>query len=97
MPSDWTIRRARVAALSREHDDDSEVMRIARRELRAAFLEERVNRALAAQPELTPEERAHIAKVLMEAPPLTTEQRQQIALLMNAPRPPANAVRGDTA
>jgi hypothetical protein len=60
----WTQARARVAGLSRENAPDSTVVVEAKRDLRAARLEDYVARTVAQAPPLTPEQRDRIASLL---------------------------------
>jgi hypothetical protein len=64
----WTAERARVASLSRSRTPDDPDLVNARRNLRAARLEEAVRRAVDAAPELTPEHRERLAALLRPAP-----------------------------
>lgn len=62
--SQWTTQRAKVAALSRSRRaDDSELIE-ARRNLKAAKLEEYVARVVAQAPPLTDEQAHRIASLL---------------------------------
>lgn len=65
--STWTIERARVASLSRSrHPDDPDLV-TARRDLKAARLEDYVARVIASAPPLTGEQRDRIAVLLAGA------------------------------
>jgi len=71
--SDWTTYRGRVAALSRSRAADDPELLDARAELRAARLEEYVERVLAEAPPLTPERRRAIAGLLTSGSGATPE------------------------
>ncbi|MGP5639493.1 hypothetical protein ACTXPS_08625 [Brachybacterium tyrofermentans] len=62
--SDWTHHRARVASLSRIRPADDPELIQARRDLKAARLEDYVSRTLATAPPLTDEQRAHVVRLL---------------------------------
>jgi hypothetical protein len=62
--SSWTVHRARVAALSRDREPHDPDLLAARRELTAAMLEQQVERAMAADPPLLPEQLDRIANLL---------------------------------
>lgn len=63
--SDWTHHRARVATLSRSRTITDPELIEARRSLRAARLEEHIQRVLAEAPPLTDEQRERIATLLV--------------------------------
>lgn len=63
-PVSWTSARAKLASLHREHDPGSPVILEARRDLRAARLEDHVARIVAEAPPLTPEQCDRIAALL---------------------------------
>lgn len=65
--STWTSQRARVASLSRSREPDDPDLVAARRDLRAARLEEHIQRAVSAAPPLTPEQRTRLALLLQPA------------------------------
>lgn len=60
----WTSARARVASLARDRSDDDPVLIGARRDLRAARLEDYVRRVVAEAPPLTDEQKQRIAALL---------------------------------
>lgn len=60
----WTSERARVASLSRSRSDDDPDLVNARRNLKAARLQEYVQRIVAQAPPLTPEQADTIAGLL---------------------------------
>ena len=60
----WTAERARVASLSRSRTTDDPDLINARVSLRAARLEDYVQRVVAEAPPLTPEQRDRIAALL---------------------------------
>jgi hypothetical protein len=62
--SSWTHQRARVASLSRSRPATDPDLVEARRELRAAHLEEYITRQLAAAPPLSDEVRQRLALLL---------------------------------
>lgn len=65
----WTAERARLASLSRTRDaNDPDVVR-ARRDLRAARLEEYITRVVGEAPPLSDEQREHLARLLRPAVP----------------------------
>lgn len=63
----WTAERARVASLTRSRAADDPDLIEARRRLRAARLEQHVQKVLAEAPPLTPEQRDRIARLLTPA------------------------------
>ncbi len=89
----WTHHRARVAALSRDRAVNDPDLLEARRDLRAARLEEYIARTVAAAPPLTDEQRSRLALLLRttgagdrdsegltgDQPPLTDKRRGQLA------------------
>lgn len=62
--ANWTSPRARVASLSRDRSPDDPVLIAARRDLRAARLEDYVARVVAEAPPLTEAQRDRIAALL---------------------------------
>ncbi|MBO1751714.1 hypothetical protein J4G33_07860 [Actinotalea sp. BY-33] len=60
----WTQERARVASLSRSRTPDDPDLVGARRNLKAARLEEYIRRTVDAAPPLTPEQRDRLAVLL---------------------------------
>jgi hypothetical protein len=64
----WTHHRARLAALSRDRGADDPDLLDARRDLRAARLEEYIRRTVDASPALTDAQRDRLA-VLLQRPP----------------------------
>ena len=62
----WTHHRARVAALSRDRAANDPDLLDARRNLRAARLEEYIARTVAAAPPLTDEQRSRLALLLRD-------------------------------
>jgi hypothetical protein len=60
----WTHHRARVAALSRDRAANDPDLLDARRDLRAARLEEYIARTVTAAPPLTGEQRSRLALLL---------------------------------
>lgn len=66
----WQRERARVASLSRSRTTDDPELLGAKRDLRAALMEEYVRKSLAAAPPLTDEQRERLA--LLFAPATAT-------------------------
>ena len=64
----WTHHRARVAALARSHTPDDPELLGARRDLRAARLEEAVRKTVDTFPPLTPDQCDRIAALLRPIP-----------------------------
>jgi len=64
MPSSWTHERAKLANLIRHRPDDAEAIATARRDLRAARLEDHVTKVLADAPPLTDEQRSRLSAIL---------------------------------
>ena len=64
MSTSWTSERAKLAALSRHHSGDTEAIDQARRDLRAARLEDHVSKVLAEAPPFTAEQRRRLAALL---------------------------------
>lgn len=62
--TDWRVSRGRVAALSRSRTAEDPDLINARRELRAARLEDYIKRTVDQAPPLTPEQRARLAGIL---------------------------------
>lgn len=60
----WTTERARVASLSRSRTPDDPDLVDARRDLRAARLEDYIRRTIEAAPPLTEDQRRHLAALL---------------------------------
>lgn len=60
----WTHERARVASLSRSRPPDDPDLERARRDLRAARLEDYIKRTVAVAPPLTSEQRDRLALLL---------------------------------
>ena len=60
----WTRERAKLAAISRHHSGDTEAIDAARRDLRAARLEDHVRAAVDAAPPLTAEQRNRLSAIL---------------------------------
>lgn len=60
----WTSERARIASLSRSRKPDDPELETARRNLRAAKLEEYVQRVVDAAPPLTPEQIDRVSVLL---------------------------------
>jgi hypothetical protein len=67
MAGSWTSERARLASLTRSRTPDDPDLIAARRNLRAARLEDYIRRTVDAAPPLTPEQRDRLA-VLLRAP-----------------------------
>lgn len=65
--SQWTQERARVASLTRSRDADDPELLDARRNLRAARLEEYIRRTVDDAPPLTTEQRERLALLLRPA------------------------------
>ncbi len=63
-PQPWTHHRARIAALSRDRSPDDPEILDARRDLRAARLEEHVRKVVADWPPLTDEQLDRLAGLL---------------------------------
>ena len=66
--SSWTSDRARVASLSRSRPHDDPDLLDARRDLRAARLEDYIRRVVDTAPPLTGEQRARLAGLLAGGP-----------------------------
>ena len=64
MPSSWTQERARVAGLSRDRKPDDPELITARRNLKAARIEDYISRVVAEAPPLTPEQLDRVAVLL---------------------------------
>ena len=64
MPTTWKSERARLAALSRHRSGDTQAIDDARRNLRAARLEDAIREAVDAAPPLSDEQRDHLARIL---------------------------------
>ena len=62
--STWTIERARLASLTRSRSADDPDLLAARRDLRAARLEEYISKTLAAAPPLSDAQRDRLALLL---------------------------------
>lgn len=62
--SSWTVERARLASLSRSRTSDDPDLVNARRNLRAARLEDYISRVVAEAPPLTAEQRDRLAVLL---------------------------------
>lgn len=60
----WPTERARVAALSRSRDANDPDLKAARRDLRAAKLEEHIQKVVDEAPPLTDEQRVRLAGLL---------------------------------
>jgi hypothetical protein len=60
----WTTERARVASLSRSRTSDDPALITARRNLKAARLEDYVSRVVSEAPPLTPEQIDRVAVLL---------------------------------
>ena len=80
----WTYYRARVAALSRDRAANDPDLLDARRNLRAARLEEYIARTVAAAPPLTEAQRSRLALLLHDAQRIG----QQGSGRVTADRPP---------
>jgi len=63
----WTAERARVASLSRSRTPDDPALVGARRDLKAARLEDHIRRVVAEAPPLTDEQRDKLAAILRGA------------------------------
>ncbi len=61
----WTSERARVASLTRSREASDPDLLDARRNLRAARLDDYIRRTVDAAPELTVEQRANAAALLL--------------------------------
>lgn len=72
-PAPVASARGRVASLSRSRSVDDPALVDARRELRAARLEEHIRRVVAEAPPFTPEQRARLAILLRPSPIATTD------------------------
>ena len=66
--SNWTTERARVASLTRSRTADDPDLLDARRNLRAARLEDYIRRTVDAAPPLTSEQRDRLAALLGPIP-----------------------------
>ena len=66
MPTSWTSERAKLAALSRHRSGDTQALDDARRNLRAARLEDAIREAVDAAPPLSDDQRAHLARLLKQ-------------------------------
>lgn len=64
----WTHERARVASLSRCRTDNDPDLLAARRDLRAARLEDYISKTLGCAPPLTAEQRERLALLLRGTP-----------------------------
>lgn len=64
MPTNWTHYRAQVATLSRSRAADDPDLIEARRNLRAARLQDHIEKALADAPPLTEQQLERIARLL---------------------------------
>jgi hypothetical protein len=60
----WTTERAKLAALYRHQPGDTAAIDVARRNLRAARLEDVIRRAVVEAPPLTDDQRARLARIL---------------------------------
>ena len=69
MAGTWTSERARLASLSRSRTPDDPDLIAARRNLRAARLEDYIRRTVAAAPPLSDEQRDRLAVLLRGEPP----------------------------
>ncbi len=67
--STWTVERARLASLTRSRTADDPDLLAARRDLRAARLEDYISKTLAAAPPLTNEQREALALLLHGSTP----------------------------
>lgn len=65
--SNWTVHRAKVASLSRSRKADDPELLTARRDLKAARLEDYVNKVVAEAPPLTAEQLDRVAVLLRPA------------------------------
>ncbi|WP_344054452.1 hypothetical protein [Microbacterium lacus] len=61
----WTTERARVASLSRSRSADDPDLIAARRDLRAARIEDYIQRVVATAPPLTADQRSRLAALLV--------------------------------
>lgn len=66
--STWTQERSRLARLHQTHGADSPEVANARRDLRAARLEDAVAKVVAEAPPLTTDQRARIIGLLQSSP-----------------------------
>ncbi len=64
--STWTVERARLASLTRSRTADDPDLVAARRDLRAARLEDHIARVVAEAPPLTNEQRERLALLLTQ-------------------------------
>lgn len=64
MAESWTHHRSRLANLSKTHNPNSPEIQSARRDLKAARLEDHVAKAIASAPPLTDEQLDRIASLL---------------------------------
>lgn len=71
----WTAERARVASLSRSRTADDPELADARRNLRAARLEEHIRSVVAEAPPLTPAQRDKLASLLRSPQPARSLRR----------------------
>jgi tRNA A58 N-methylase Trm61 len=62
----WTSERARLAGTVRHRPDDHEAIQVARRDLRAARLEDHVRRVVGDSPSLTAEQRIRLAALVLD-------------------------------
>jgi hypothetical protein len=62
----WTHERAKLASLARHRPGDTEAIEEARRNLRAAKLEDAIHTAVAAAPPLTAAQRSRLAAILLQ-------------------------------
>ena len=63
--STWTVERARHASLTRSRTADDPDLLAARRDLRAARLEDYISKTLAEAPPLTDEQKSALAALLL--------------------------------
>lgn len=68
-PETWKAKRARLASLTRSRAVDDPALVDARRDLKAARLEDHIQRIVDAAPPLTPEQRDRLASILRGATP----------------------------
>jgi hypothetical protein len=64
LPDTWTHHRARIAARKRHYGPDADVSDLAR-DLRAARAEDYIRGLVTAEPPLSVEQRAHLARLLV--------------------------------
>jgi hypothetical protein len=64
----YTVERARLAALTRHHPDGSNAVTEAQQRVRAARAEDVIRRLVLADPPLTTAQREHLAALILNGP-----------------------------